>query len=334
MKSFEYAAARTEAEAVALLSGSPGTAEILAGGTDLVGLLRNMVVTPDRVVNIDGIESLRTIERDPATGEVAIGAVVHLDEALRHPLLTEYPAILDAIRGINSRQLQAQGTIGGELCRRPQCWYFRSGNGLLANNGRMIVEGDNRYHAILGNAGPAKYVHPSRIAPALLALGARVRIASPAEGHAIAAETLAVDEFFRVARHDADRETILAQDDLLTHIVLPPAHGLRSATYEVRHGVGPDMPLAAAAAALQLAGNVVQAAKIVLGQVAPVPWVSAEAARAIVGRELTYELAEAAGRAAVVRATPLSNNQYKVQLAATAVKRAILQAAGLDTGGL
>jgi xanthine dehydrogenase YagS FAD-binding subunit len=330
MKAFEYAAPRTQAEVLSLLSERRGHTEILAGGTDLVGLMKQMLVTPDRVVYIDQVDSLKVIERDPDTGGVIIGACAHLDELLEHALLAEYPAVIQAIRGINSMQLQAQGTIGGELCRRPQCWYFRDGHGLLADRGRMVEAGDNRYHAILGNSGPAKYVHASRIAPALLALGATLRIAGPAEPDE---NFVLADDFFRTARHDDERETMLGPDQLLTHILLPPAHGLSSATYEVRQSEGPDMPLAAAAASLRITAGIVREAKIVLGQVAPVPWVSPDAARQIVGRPVSEESARAAGAAAMAAATPLSHNAYKVQLAKTAVTRAILLAAGLQTGG-
>jgi xanthine dehydrogenase YagS FAD-binding subunit len=120
---------------------------------------------------------------------------------------------------------------------------------------------------------------------------------------------------------------------LLTHVLLPPADGVASATYEVRHGAGPDFPLASAAAALRISGGIVQDARVVLGQVAPTPWISGEAIAVLRGRTISAELAEQAGAAAVAAATPLSGNEHKVQLAKTAVKRAILRAAGLETGG-
>jgi xanthine dehydrogenase YagS FAD-binding subunit len=127
---------------------------------------------------------------------------------------------------------------------------------------------------------------------------------------------------------------VLEPNQFVTHIVLPPIAGRTCATYEVRDTAGPDQPLAAAAAALQLDGyRVVHEAKIVLGQVAPTPWLSPEAARALIGRQVTPETAEQAGRAAVAQARPLSENGYKVQLAKTSVKRAVLLAAGLDPGG-
>lgn len=328
MKAFEYAAPREEAEALGLLASQWGQAEVLAGGADLVGLMKRMVVTPERVVNIKEIPSLRGIAVD--SQGATIGATTTLEEVLDAQELDAYPAIKQVIAGLGSMQLQSQGTVGGELCQRPGCWYFRSGQGLLAQGGRLVAEGANRYHAILGNSGPAKFVNASRLAPALIALNAQVRVIGPAEDE----ETLMPLEFFyRTPRDENQRENVLAPNQLLTHVVLPPAEGLLSATYEVRHGEGPDYPLAAASAALRIEGGLVREAQIVLGQVAPTPWIAREAVRAIVGRPVNAETALAAGDAAVASATPLSGNAYKVQLARVAVKRAILLAAGLETGG-
>jgi xanthine dehydrogenase YagS FAD-binding subunit len=327
MKNFEYAAPRTEAGVLDVLSPRPGEVEILAGGTDLIGLMKGMIVTPDRVVNIMEVPSLKSIDTLP-DGGVRIGATVTLDEILAHPYLDMYPAIKQAIRGINSMQLQAQGTLGGEVCQRPHCWYFRNGGGQL---GADVMRGANRLHAILGNSGPAKFVHSSRIAPALMALEATLRVMGPSETDEL---FVPVADFFRIPQQEGQREHILAPDQLVTHVILPPIAGRTCATYEVRHGQGPDFPLAAAAAALRLnTFGVVQTARIVLGQVAPMPWMFGEAPQLLVGKRITHELAEAAGHAAVALATPLSENDYKVQLAMVAVKRAILLAAGLETGG-
>lgn len=329
MKNFEYAAARTEAEALSLLSDEPGHTEILAGGTDLVGLMKKMIVRPERVVYVKDVPSLRQIAPLPGGG-VRVGAAVTLDELLESPYLAPYAAVTQAVRGIDSMQLQCQGTLGGEICQRARCWFFRNGHGLLADAGRIPAEGNSELHAIFGNSGPAKFVSGSRLAPALIALGATARVIGPAEGQE---RMIPLDDFFRTPRHERERETVLAPNQLLTHVDLPPAAGLSSATYEVRHGEGPDYPLAAAAASLELRGEVVQNARVVLGQVAPVPWFSHEAAGAIRGLPVNQATAEAAGRAAVAGATPLSHNEYKVQLASVAVKRAILLAAGLETGG-
>ncbi len=327
MKAFEYAAPRTEAEVLQLLSDEPGKTEVLAGGTDLVGLMKKMIVTPDRVVNIMDVPTLKAIDPLP-DGGVSIGAAVTLDDVVEHPYLDVYPAIKQAINGINSIQLQAQGTLGGELCQRPRCWFYRDGRGLLSED---VEHGANDFHAIFGNSGPAKFVHSSRIAPALIALGAQLRVLGPERD---AESLLPVADFFRLPRRENEREHTLLPNQFVSHIVLPPIAGRTCATYEVRHGAGPDYPLAAAATALNLDQfGIVQEAKVVLGQVAPTPWLSEEAARVVVGHKLDADLAERAGLAAVHRATPLSHNEYKVQLAKVAVKRALLLACGLPTGG-
>jgi xanthine dehydrogenase YagS FAD-binding subunit len=328
MKNFEYASPRTEAEVFSLLSSQPGHTEILAGGTDLIGLMQANIVRPDRVVNILEVPSLKTIEQLD-NGALALGAAVTLDVLLDHPYLTPYPALAQAIEGIASMQLQCQGTLGGEVLQRPQCWFFRSGRGLLAGGGKLASEGDNRFHAIFGNQGAAKFVSNSRLAPALIALGASVRVIGPAEADE---KFASVEELYRAPRHEAEREHVLAPNQLVTHLLIPASTGF-NATYEVRHGAGPDYPLTAAAASLQIEGGIVQEARIVLGHVAPTPWISLEAAAELIGKPVTEETAAAAGAAAVVAAAPLSNNGYKVQLAQVAVKRAILRAAGHDVGG-
>jgi xanthine dehydrogenase YagS FAD-binding subunit len=329
MKLFEYAAPRTEAEVLSLLSSEYGKTEILAGGTDLIGLMKKMIVTPDRVVNIMNVPSLQGIEPLP-DGSVKIGAATTLDVILESPYLKPYPAVRQAIAGINSMQLQAQGTLGGELCQRPQCWFFRNGEGLLWYGRNGHAERDDRYHAIFDNEGPAKFVSASRIAPALIALDAKVRIIGPEPDQE---EVLPIARFFQKPKNDQQKETILRPNQLLTHVFLPPPDGWLNATYEVRQSVGPDFPLAAAACAFRHSGGIVREARIVLGQVAPTPWFSYEAVEALIGQPVTVQSAEQAGQAAVARARPLHQNAYKIQLAKVAVKRAILLAAGIDPGG-
>jgi xanthine dehydrogenase YagS FAD-binding subunit len=329
MRNFEYASPTTEAELLAHLRDWPGETELIAGGTDLVGLMKNMVVTPKRVVNLLDIPNFKDVEELDG-GAVSVGATVTLDVMLVHPYLNPYTALRHAIEGINSMQIQCQGTLGGEMLQRPQCWYYRDNRGLLAAGGKLPEQGENRFHAILGNQGPAKFVSASRLAPALIALGASARVIGPEPTDE---QIVPVEKLFRVPRHEGERENTLAAGQVVTHVLLPPAQAIANATYEVRHGEGPDYPLAAAAAALVIDGGIVRGAKIVMGHVAPTPWISEEAAATIVGRPVNAETAEAAGVAAVASATPLSNNGYKVQLAKVAVKRAILRAAGLETGG-
>ena len=329
MNNFKYAQPRTESEALKLLSSDANSA-ILAGGTELVGLMKRMIVNPDLVVNISDVDSLHQLELD-GTKRLMIGTGVHLDEFLSSKLADSYPAIKQVIQNISSLQLQSQGTIGGELLRRPMCWYYRNGHGLLADHGKLVVEGDNRFHAILGNRNAAKFVNASRIAPALISLGAQVRIAGPAVGDE---QFLPVESLYQIPRSDDENENVLRPGQLLTHIVLPPAEKHLSAAYEVKHGEGPDQPLTAAAVNLRVQNGLVSAAKIVMGQVAPIPWISADAERYLIGKPVNEETADRAGNEAVAGAMALSNNEYKIQLAKVAVKRAILMAAGLEAGGL
>lgn len=323
MQAFEYASPATLQEAIALLGPKWGDAAVLAGGTDLLSLMKDYVDTPKRVVNIKGIKELGGISK-AATG-LRIGALVTFDEMLASADLKPYPAILAAVRGVSSPQIRNLGTLGGDLCQRPRCWYFRGGFGLLARHeGKNLAEeGDNRYHAIFGN-GPARFVSASSLGPPLIALGARITVAGPAGNRTIAAE-----KFFVSPKSDSDREIAIKPNEIVTEIIVPAAG--RNATYEVRQKEALDWPLATASVALRMKGSSVASARIVLGHVAPTPWVAAGAEKFLAGKSLTQDVAEEAGKAAAADAKPLSGNAYKVQLAKVAVKRALLAAAGVKT---
>jgi len=183
-----------------------------------------------------------------------------------------------------------------------------------------VPGGENKYHAILGNSGPAYFVSASSLGPALIALGAKVKLVSAKGSREVDAA-----KFFVTPQNEQSREIALLPNELLTEIVVP-AGGTRNATYEVRQKEALDWPLAAAAVALHMKGSTVVSARIVLGHVAPTPWVAADAAKALAGKSLTPESAEEAGKAAVAGAAPLSQNGYKVQLAKVAVKRALMEA--------
>ena len=327
MRAFEYANPTSIQDAVRLLGSNEGESAVLAGGTDLLSLMKDYVVTPGRLVNIKSIEDLQGVSYDPDNG-LSIGAVVTLDElAAQESVQTHYPALIQALDGIRSAQIQAAGTVGGDLCQRPRCWYFRRGFGLLAQmNGKsMVADGDNRYHAILGNDGPAQFVNASSLAPALIALGAKVTIQGVSGSREVALE-----DFFQTPGSQGERENVLGPNEILTRIVVPAASGTENATYEVREKEALDWPLTAAAVALTPNGGGVKTARVVLGHVAPVPWVSEKAATALQGKAVTRESAEAAGDAAVDGARALSRNKYKIQLARVAVKRAVLRAAGME----
>jgi xanthine dehydrogenase YagS FAD-binding subunit len=322
MKSFEYAAPKTIQEATALLADSWGKTEILAGGTDLVTSLKQRITQPERVVSLRNIAELRGIES--TGGGVQIGAMATLGELAGHTALKPHTALVAAAQAIASPQLLSVGTVGGDLCQRPRCWYYRNGFGLLAEqDGKSLVrDGDNRYHAIFGNDGPALFVSPSSLGPALVALEASFTVAGPGGK----TRKIAAAQFFRAPKTESERETALKPNEILAAVVVP-SRSVKSATYEVRHRHGLDWPYVTASVAFQLEGGKVADAKIVLGHVAPTPWVATAAASALNGSAPTEIQAAKAADAAVTGAKPLSGNAYKIQMVKAAVKRAILAAA-------
>jgi xanthine dehydrogenase YagS FAD-binding subunit len=330
MNNFEYAQPQTEAEAIALMTERERTA-VLASGMDLVPLLRKSVVSFERVVDIGRIASLKGIHADDQG--VTIGALTTLEQLVQSPYLAEYPSLTDVVEGIRAIQVQQTGTLGGDLCHLPNCWYFRSGYGLLGMDGRTSLPevGDNRYHAIFGNAGPAKFVSASRFAPGLIAWNAQVRLIGPEPG---AEEWMPLSQFYVTPKHDQQGATRLRPGQLLSHVRIAAPKNLLSATYEVLELEGLDWPLAACACTLDMDGGFVHEAKIVLGHVAPTPWVATAAAQSLYSQPITPETAELAGEIAVREATPLTHNGYKVQLAKTSVARALLKATGQLEGGL
>ena len=325
MQAFEYANPKTTKEALGLLGAEWGETDVLAGGTDLLSLMKDYIHTPKRVVSLSGIKELRGIKS--SGGGLHIGAMVTLAELLENAhVRKEYAALLQAARGVSSPQIRAMGTVGGDLCQRPRCWYFRKGFGLLGRDsqGRELApHGENRYHAILGNSGPAKFVSASSLGPALIALGAKVTIASSSGNRSVE-----VEKFFVTPSDPNSREVDLKPNEILTEIMVPPAAGAKNGTYEVRQKEALDWPLATASVALKMSGSTVQSARVVLGHVAPTPWNSAEAASALAGKSISESTAQAAADAALAGATPLSQNRYKVQLAKVAVKRALLATGG------
>src|SRR5215471_17675199 len=321
MNSFEYANPSTVQEAAGLLSAKWGETEILAGGTDLLALMKEHLHTPKRVVSIKNIKELEGIGKTDAG--LRIGALVTMDELANNAdVKASYKAISDAAAGIPSPQIRHMGTAGGDLCQRPRCWYFRNGYGILAmKDGKSLVpDGANQYHAIFGG-GPAYFVSASSLGPALVALNAKVKLVS-AKG----TREVPMASFFVTPANDNAREIALRADEILTEIIVP-AGAVKSSTYEVRQKDALDWPLATASVALTMKGNAVGSARVVLGHVGPKPWDSAAAAKAISGKAVGNDAAEAAGKAAVADAKPLSQNAYKVTLARVAVKRALLDAA-------
>ncbi len=324
MEAFSYASPATVAEAVKLLGSNWNDAQVLAGGTDLISLMKDYVVSPQTVVNIKGIRELSGVTAGKGGG-LRIGAITTLDEMATSPALrTAYPALQAAILGITSPQIRNMGTAGGDLCQRPRCWYFRNGYGLLAmkDGTSLVSKGANKYHAIFGG-GPAYFVSASSLGPPLIALNASVTIMSPT-----GKRTVEVAKFFTSPKDENAREVDLQPNEILTEITIPAAHGVKNATYEIREREAMDWPLATASVALNMSGGKIGKARVVLGHVAPTPWMADKASEFLAGKTIDESTAEEAGKLAVDGAQPLTQNTYKVQLAKVAVKRALLAAAG------
>lgn len=328
MKAFAYASPTGLEQAVSLLAEAPEGTEVLAGGTDLLALMKDGVRVPERVLSVLGVQELRVVDFDPEAG-LRVGAAVTLADFAAHPeIARRYPAAARAAGHAAGPQIRHLGTIGGNLCQRPRCWYYRLGYGLLPKrDGRSMVRaGDNRHHAILGNGGDALFVTPSTVVPILVALGARVELVGP-EGR----RESALADFYRIPEQEGEREHDLRPGEVVAALRLPaPVDGVRTASYEVRPGKSLDWSLATAGVALAMDGDRVGEASVILGQVAPKPWRATAAEEVLAGARLTDEVAARAAEAAVAGAEPLSMNRYKVQLARVAVRRALARAAGLE----
>lgn len=323
MQNFAYASPSSLNEAVALLEPQWGRTAVLAGGTDLLSLMKDDGDESTRLVNIKKISELGTIHEE--NGAYQIGALVTFDQFLTHSALPKrFPALAKAAEGVSSPQIRNMGSVGGDLLQRPRCWYYRGGYGLLAmRDGKSLVPGgDNRYHAIFGNEGPAYFVSPSSLAPPLIALGAKVTLHGSSGRREIP-----VEQLFVTPNAEGQREHSIRANEILTEISIPSgASEWRNSTYEVREKIALDWPLTTASVALKMDGGTIREARVVLGQVAPTPWRSRRAEAALEGKSLSESTAAAAGEAATEGAKPLSDNGYKVQLVRVAVKRALLQA--------
>lgn len=320
MNGFEFVAARDAADAGKMLAAGADQARVIAGGTDLLGELKEGVISPARLVSLAGITRLRGIE----TGDegARIGAMTTLSEVAAHPhIRANYAALAQAAASVATPQIRNVGTLGGNLCQRPRCWYYRSplfdcrkkgGAECFAHNGM------NKFHAIFGGAiCPA--VHPSDTSVALVALGAEIELAA-SDGE----RALAADNFFAPPEADARAENVLQAGEIVAEVHLPaPAAGLRSVYLKAKERQAMDFALASVALAAIVRGGRIERARIALGGVAPVPHRARDAEDALAGMRLPDVDAAAIGRLAVHNAEPLQDNGYKVRLSAGLVARAI-----------
>jgi len=295
-------------------------ARVHAGGTDLLGCLRDGVFEAQKVVSLSRIDELRGLTVAP-DGELRIGALTTIAELAAHPVVKEkFTALAEAASVVASPQLRNQGTLGGNLCQRPRCWYFRGDYDCTRKGGDMCyaISGENQYHAIFGG-GACWIVHPSDTAPALTALDARVRIVGPK-----GARIVPVEKFFVLPDDDATKETVLESGEIVLGVLVPaPAAGTKSAYRKVRAGGSWDFATAGLAWAISMAGGKVTDARLVLSGVAPVPWRLHAVEKLLLRQRLDAKLVSRAAAAAVVGAKPLEQNEYKVQLVRGLIEEAL-----------
>jgi xanthine dehydrogenase YagS FAD-binding subunit len=322
MKKFIHFNARSVEEAQSLLKRFQGRASLIAGGTDLLGILKDQVLPryPEAVINLKTIPGLDFI-RTEAEGGLTIGALTRLEDVAGHPMIKErFAALARAAARTASPHIRAMGTLAGNLCQDIRCWYYRMPDNrfpcLRKGGGRCYaLLGDNRYHSIFGGTVEegCYAVHPSDTAPALTVLKAEIRTNK---------RTLALEDFFQVG---VSKTTVLEADEIVLEIFLPlPEGGTQSAFLKFALRKSIDFPIVNCAAAVRVRDQKIEQARICLNAVHVKPYRPREAEEAVLGKALNEETAERAGELAVAWARPLKHNGYMVQIARALVKRTLL----------
>ncbi|RJP20214.1 MAG: xanthine dehydrogenase family protein subunit M [Candidatus Omnitrophota bacterium] len=320
MDRFQFINANSAQEAVSLLNDGSTKSKIIAGGQDLLTELKEHIAKAEKLINISDVQELNYINAE--NGSLKVGATTTIAAiAANGEILAKNRALAEAASVVGSPQIRNQGTLGGNLCQRPRCWYYRSEAYPCLKKGGGIcyaLSGRNKYHAIFGGA-PAYYVHPSDCATALTALGAIIHCLGP-DGE----KTIPSEKFFTLPSEILLPENVLKPNEMITAVEIP-THNMKSTYIKFREKESYDWAISAVAAALELDGTRCVKASIVLGGVAPKPWRAKKAEDVLQGKTITESLAEEAGEAAVDDATALSDNEYKIPLTKTLVKRAIMK---------
>jgi xanthine dehydrogenase YagS FAD-binding subunit len=328
MKAFTNANPRDVKHAVTIITQARAdhrSVAIAGGGSDLLGMMKERLVTPDVLVSLKSIKGLDQVKAAPGGG-LTIGGLTTLDALARVPAVRErYAVLAEAAESVATPQIRNAATIAGNVCQRPWCWYYRNGFTCLKNGGTTCysVAGENEFHAIFGG-GPSYIVHPSDTAAAFVALDAAFHLAGPAGDRVVPAR-----EFFTLPTADASRENVLKDGEILASITLPAARaGVRSAYHKVMDREAWTHAIVSAAIVLEMEQGVCRAARMVLGGVAPVPWRLPEVENILTGQRVTPELAAKAGELAIAGARPLAKNGYKVPMVRAMVARTVLSVAG------
>ncbi len=329
MKAFEWANAATAEDAVKLLKPVDPAADPdeqsrpMGGGQDLLTTMKAYIQRPPRVVNLKTISGFNKIQAD-GKGGLRIGATVTISEIEEHPdVISKYPGLAEAAAAIATPQIRHVGTIGGNLCQRPRCWYFRMEDVQCLKKGGTVcyaAEGQNKYNAIF-DTGPSKVVHPSDLAPMLTALGAILTIQGPA-----GTRSVPIEEFFVTPNQTVRKENILNDGEIITEVQVP-ATTMKSTYIKFKERESLDFALVSVAAAAEVSGGTVRQARVVFGGVASKPWRLPEVDKFLVGKPLDAANLQQAATLALEAAKPLEHNAYKVPLAQALLKRALVKLA-------
>jgi xanthine dehydrogenase YagS FAD-binding subunit len=318
MSTLQWIDARSVEEAVALLSGSGTVAK--AGGLDLLDLMKEGIVAPARIVNLQRVDALRGVQLDETSG-LRLGALTTLAQIADDTSIRRiYPALAAAAAHAATPHVRNAATIGGNLLQRPRCWYFR--NELFHAARQETGREQSQYGAIFDNA-TSPMVHASTPATALLAYGASVHVV----GKQGKTRTIALGDFLLPPDFDRDRDTELAADEVLTHVSVPAVPANTSAAYHKQtERDSYDWPICDVAVVLTMNDRRVAAARIVAGAVAPVPRRMTASEKLLLGREIDERLAAEAARVALNGATPTEKNSYKVPVLEVVIRRTIMAA--------
>lgn len=320
MKQFRIESAESIDAAINTLSANGRNSRILAGGTDLLGEIKEGTLEPDVLVALQSISDLSGIKLTDS--ETTIGALTTLsDLASNKEIASRYVGLPQAANSIATLQIRNLGTVGGNLCQRPRCWFYRSPKFDCSKKGGntcFAVDANNKFHAIFQSQG-CHIVHPSDLAVSLMSLNARVTISGTSGERKVP-----LDEFFAGPEVDITKENILKNGEILTSITIPaPAHGSFSTYLKGKERPAMDFALASVAMSATITDGRVVDSKTVLGGVATVPKRASEVDSTLLGMRVDQIDPDELGRLAVRDAVPLSDNRYKVRLTASLVARAL-----------
>jgi xanthine dehydrogenase YagS FAD-binding subunit len=330
MKPFEYVSPTTVEEALQLLDQpGDGTTQLLAGGTDLLTLMKTDITAPSRLVNLKRLAGVSSDITETAQG-LTLGALTPLTALETHPIIRQrYPVLAQAAAVAATPQLRNMATLGGNLLQRPRCWYFRNPHlhcWLKGGETCPAYSGENALHALFGD-GPCYAVHPSDIAPALLALDAEVHLRGQ-QGERV----IPLAELFALPVAERRTETTMRGDELLLSVRLPaPPEGTRSTYLKAMDRQVWAFALVGVATLVRVESSAtprIKDARLILSGVAPIPWRAVAAEGELVGAEVSEALFARAAEAALAGATPLQHNNYKLPLARALIQRALATLTG------